>query len=408
MAVFSSSKYLLAFLLLNLHLEVMDADPNLTFYFKNIGKVSNFKSQLALFGDAMVGGDNFSVQIGVSTAGRFVSKEPLNLVQEKSRQLVSFSNYFSFSMSGVDGDGLAFVMLPSQFPLNVFDDGEMGFLKERMMKFLAIEFDTFKCYVNGNHVGIDVGSPVSAKVSNVSSFNLVLNGGEKLQAWVDYEASSKRFEVRLNKFGLSRLIDPLLTYSIDLSKMWGSENVVPLDPQQSVGKEEERKVHTRSDCSVRIIFALAFGTGYGALGAFLVLILWSMLGDRRPIVPEELVAQSKCKKFDVALHRRRPHCSRLRRFAEPQLRPQPQYELVIHPLCDRVGRLLVQGQVLLKLLHHLHLQGINTAAADVGCDADAPETESWEADLGSRIADCWPCGRGRLESVDGGSSKTSS
>ncbi|XP_042054212.1 L-type lectin-domain containing receptor kinase VIII.2-like [Salvia splendens] len=236
--------------------------------------------------DAMVGGDNFLVQIGVSTAGRFVCKKPLNLVHEKSRQLVSFSNYFAFSMSGVDGDGLAFVMLPSQFPLNVFDDGEMGFLKERKMKFLAVEFDTFKNEkhgdVNGNHVGIDAGSPVSVKVSNVSSFNLVLNGGEKLQAWIDYEASSKRFEVRLNKFGLSRL----LTYSIDLSKMWGSENVVvgfssssanssqrnsihswsfesrimprwmhsePLDPQQSVGKEEERKVHTRSDCTVRII-----------------------------------------------------------------------------------------------------------------------------------------------------------
>ncbi|XP_042056249.1 L-type lectin-domain containing receptor kinase IV.2-like [Salvia splendens] len=242
MAVFSSSKYLLAFLLLNLHLEVMDADPNLTFYFKNIGKVSNFKSQLALFGDAMVGGDNFSVQIGVSTAGRFVSKEPLNLVQEKSRQLVSFSNYFSFSMSGVDGDGLAFVMLPSQFPLNVFDDGEMGFLKERMMKFLAIEFDTFKCCLR--LLVSDVGSPVSAKVSNVSSFNLVLNGGEKLQAWVDYEASSKRFEVRLNKFGLSRLIDPLLTYSIDLSKMWGSENVVVGFSSSSANSSQRNIIHS--------------------------------------------------------------------------------------------------------------------------------------------------------------------
>ncbi|XP_047961427.1 uncharacterized protein LOC125206183 [Salvia hispanica] len=73
----------------------------------------------------------------------------------------------------------------------------------------------------------------------------------------------------------------------------------PLDPQQSVGKEEERKVHT-----VRIVSALAFGTGCGALGAMLVLILWAVLGDRRPIVPEELVSQSKeseCKKFGVSV-----------------------------------------------------------------------------------------------------------
>ncbi|KAG6430656.1 hypothetical protein SASPL_108728 [Salvia splendens] len=341
MAAFSSSRYLLVFLLLNLHVKGMDADPNLTFHFKNFGKASNFESQLALFGDAMVGGDNISIQIGVSTTGRFVCKKPLNLVHEKSRQLVSFSNYFAFSMSGVNGDGLAFVMLPSQFPMNVFDGGEMGFLKERKMKFLAVEFDTFKNEkhgdVNDNHVGIDVGSPVSVKVSNVSSFNLVLNGGEMLQAWIDYEASSKRFEVRLNKFGLSRPLDPLLTYSIDLSKMWGDENVVvgfsssranssqrnnihswsiesrimprwmhsePLDPQQSVGKEEERKVNRRSDCTMRIVSALAFGTGCGALGAMLVLILWTVLGDMRPIVPEELVAQSKeseCKKFGVSV-----------------------------------------------------------------------------------------------------------
>ncbi|KAL1545588.1 L-type lectin-domain containing receptor kinase VIII.2-like [Salvia divinorum] len=331
MVAFSSSRYLLAFLLLNLYLKVMDADPNLTFYFKNFGKDSNFESQLALFGDAKLSRDNFSVQIsgsGVSTAGRFVCKKPLSLVHEKSRKMVSFSNYFTFSMSGVNGDGLAFVMLPSQFPLNVFDGGEMGFLGERKMKFLAVEFDTFKNEkhgdANGNHVGIDVGSPVSVKVSNVSSINLVLNGGEKLQAWIDYEASSKRFEVRLNKFGESRPLHPLLTYSIDLSKMWGDENVVvglssssantsqensvhswsfksgimpqwmhsePLDPQHFLGKEEEMKVRKRSDCTLRVLSALVLGTGCGALGAFLVLLLWTILGDRRPIMPEEFVVQ---------------------------------------------------------------------------------------------------------------------
>ncbi|XP_042031203.1 L-type lectin-domain containing receptor kinase VIII.2-like [Salvia splendens] len=345
MVAFSSSRYLLAFLLLNLYLKLMDADPNLTFYFKNFGKDSNFESQLALFGDAKVGRDNSSVQIsgsGVSTAGRFVCKRPLNLVHEKSRKMVSFSNYFAFSMSGVNGDGLAFVMLPSQFPLSVFNGGEMGFLGGRKMKFLAVEFDTFKDEkhgdLNGNHVGIDVGSPVSVKVSNVSSINLVLNGGKKLQSWIDYEASSKRFEVRLSKFGESRPLHPLLTYSIDLSKMWGDENVVvglssstanasqkisvhswsfksrimpqwmhsePLDPQHFVGKEEEMKVRKRSDCTLRVLSSLVLGTGCGALGAFLVLLLWTVLGDRRPIVPEEFVVQQSkelgYKKFDASV-----------------------------------------------------------------------------------------------------------
>ncbi|KAI3474804.1 hypothetical protein Pfo_030063 [Paulownia fortunei] len=222
---FSSSRYLLAFFLLNLYLKVMDADPNLTFSLKNFGKDSNFESQLALYGDAKVANDNMSVQIagsGVSSAGRFICKKPINLVEGNSRNMVSFSNYFVFSMSRENGEGLAFVMLPFGFPLNVFDGGSMGMLGERKMKFLAVEFDTFmdEKYgdVNGNHVGLDVESPVSVKVSNVSSINLVLNSGEKLQAWIDYEASSKRFEVRLSKFGDNRPLDPLLSYPLIYQK----------------------------------------------------------------------------------------------------------------------------------------------------------------------------------------------
>lgn len=347
MAAFSSSstsRYLLAFFLLNLYLKVMDADPNLTFSYKNFGKDSNFESHLALFGDAKVASDNWSVEVsgsGVSHAGRFVCKKPFNLVHEKSRKMVSFSSYFAFSMYGENGDGLAFVMLPFGFHLDVFDGGVMGLLGERKTKFLAVEYDTFKNEkhgdVNGNHVGIDVDTPVSVKVSNVSSINLVLNGGEKLQTWIDYEASSKRFEVRLNKFGERRPVEPLLTYPIDLSKMWGDEDAVvglssssgnssqkcnvyawsfksrsmpqwmhsePLDPQHFVGKEGEVKIRKRSDCTLRILSALVFGTGCGALGAFLVLFVWTILGDRRPIVPEEFTGQAKefeYKKFDVGV-----------------------------------------------------------------------------------------------------------
>ncbi|KAI3473173.1 hypothetical protein Pfo_029888 [Paulownia fortunei] len=344
MAKFSSSRYLLAFFLLNLYLKVMDADPNLTFSFKNFGKDSNFESQLALYGDAKVANDNMSVQIagsGVSSAGRFICKKPINLVEGNSRNMVSFSNYFVFSMSRENGEGLAFVMLPFGFPLNVFDGGSMGMLGERKMKFLAVEFDTFmdEKYgdVNGNHVGLDLESPVSVKVSNVSSINLVLNSGEKLQAWIDYEASSKRFEVRLSKFGDNRPLDPLLSYPIDLSKMWKEEDVTvglssssgnssqksnvyswsfksrtmpqwmhsePMDPEDFVEKGEELKVPKRSDCALRILAALIFGTGCGALGAFFVLFVWTILGNRRPVVPEEFAMQPKeleYKKFNVSV-----------------------------------------------------------------------------------------------------------
>lgn len=320
----------------------MDADPNLAFSFKNFGKDSNFESSLALFGDAKVAKDNVSIQLsgsGVSSSGRFICKKPINLVEGNSRNMVSFQTYFVFSISREKGDGLAFVMLPFGFPLNDFDGGPMGLLGERKLKFLAVEFDAFKDVkygdVNGNHVGLDIESPVSVKVSNVSSVGLVLSSGEKLQAWIDYEASGKRLEVRLRKLGDIRPVDPLLSYPIDLSEMWKSENVTiglssssgnssqkcdiyswsfksrtmpqwmhsePMNPDHFVEKGEELKARKRSDCAPRILAALIFGTGCGALGAFLVLFVWTVFGNRRPVVPEEFVGQKnefECTKLGV-------------------------------------------------------------------------------------------------------------
>ncbi|KAL3639451.1 hypothetical protein CASFOL_017358 [Castilleja foliolosa] len=337
MAAFASPRYLLALFLLNLYFKITVADTNLTFSFKNLGKDSNFESHLALFGDAKVARDNMSVQIAgsrVFSAGRLICKKPVNLVS--SRNMVSFSNYFVFSMSSESGDGLAFVMLPSNFPLTLFDGGSMGLLGEKKLKFLAVEFDTFKDKkygdVNGNHVGLDIESAVSVKASNVSSINLMLSSGEKLQASIDYEASSKRFEVRLSKFGANKPLAPLLTYPIDLSKMWTNENVTvglsssngntsqknvvyswsfnsrimphwmhsePLDPEGFVVKGEKLKVRNGNECALRILAALIFGSGFGAIGAFVVLYLWTVFGNRHPVavVPEEF----EYDKFDVSV-----------------------------------------------------------------------------------------------------------
>ncbi|KAL3826076.1 hypothetical protein ACJIZ3_022105 [Penstemon smallii] len=333
MAALSSSRYLLAFFILSLYLKFIATEANLAFSFKNFGKDSNFESQLALYGDTKVANDSMSVQV----TGRIISKKPINLIEGNLRKyMVSFSNYFVFSISREIGDGFAFVMLPVGFPLNEFDGGSMGMLGKEKMKFLAIEFDTFKDEkygdVNGNHIGVDIESFVSVKVSNVSSINLVLNSGEKLQAWIDYEASSKRFEVRLSKLGENRPVAPLLSYSIDLSKMWKRENVTvgfsssstklyswsfrsrtvphwmhsePLDPENTMKTKEEFKVTKRSDCALRILAALVLGTGCGALGAVFVLFVWTIFGNRRPVVPEEFAVPQKkieeYKKFNVVI-----------------------------------------------------------------------------------------------------------
>lgn len=312
------------------------ADSNGSFSFKNFGKESNFTSQLVMNGDAKVDNGSSSVQIsgsGVTGAGRIVLKNPINLVDVGLRKKVSFSMHFVFAMSRKNGDGLAFYMVPSGFLLSPFD--------VRKHHFLAIEFDTFmdEKYddVNDNHVGVDVDSLVSVKVSNVSSIHLELNSGEKLQAWIDYEASSERFEVRLSKLGADRPVEPLLFYSIDLSKMWEGMDVSvgltslegnssqtcsiyslrfesrtlphwmhsePVDPNKFMHKGEEVRASRRNDCALKILTALILGTGFGALGAFFVLSVWTILGKRRPVVPEEYDVQpeeSEYKKLSVSV-----------------------------------------------------------------------------------------------------------
>ncbi|CAK9133928.1 unnamed protein product [Ilex paraguariensis] len=343
METFSTSRYFAILSFFILYLQTLTAYPYSSFSFKNFGKESNFESELALYGDAKVANDSLSVQItgsSISGAGRVMYKIPIKLGVGEPKQMLSFSTYFSFSLSPKNGDGLAFVMVPFGFPLNVFDGGSFGMLRETKMRVLGVEFDTSMDVkygdVNGNHVGLDVDSFVSAKVSNVSPLNLVLNSGEKLQAWIDYEVGSRRFEVRLNKLGELRPVDPLLSYPIDLSRMWKEDEVFvglssssgnssqkcnvyswsfklrqvphwmhsqPLDPKAFVDKTKAATLDKRSDCVLRVLAALIFGTGCGALGASVVLYMWTVFGKRRPVVPEENVVHPEVeyKKFNVVV-----------------------------------------------------------------------------------------------------------
>ena len=165
---------------------------------------------------------------------------------------------------------------------------------------------------------IDASSLVSVKVRNLSSVNLVLNNGEKLHSWIDYEASSKRLEIRLSQSSSTRPNDPLLSYSVDLSKLWNDEEVFvglsssngnssqtcfiylwsfklrqvpnwmhsqPLDPKAIVKNTKPlTTAHKSSNCLWKVLAVFIFGGACGALTASCVLYLWTIVGDRRPVV----------------------------------------------------------------------------------------------------------------------------
>ncbi|TKY47500.1 L-type lectin-domain containing receptor kinase VIII.2 [Spatholobus suberectus] len=251
-----------------------------------------------LFGDAhvVVAADGVShvrlTRPAPSSSGLLRRREPLAFAGA-----ASLSTEFSFSVSPAAGDGLLLLLAPAPaaaFPGNGSD-------------YVGVEFDTSKDDsvgdVNANRVGIDVGSHVSVAVANVSDANLVLNNGEKLNAWVDYEGSSKVLEVRLSKWGEQRPPDPIVSHSIDFVKIWGGDPVfagisssngansaqvvsvywwrlslrevakglhsLPADPH---GNKFEDK-HTKL-CPLTVLAGVIFGTGCVALVTFVVLFMW--------------------------------------------------------------------------------------------------------------------------------------
>lgn len=331
MVSLSISSHFAAFALLTFFLRTSAADSNSSFSFTKFGKDPNFESNIALYGDAKIVNGGYAVQLTSSvssSAGRVMYKKPIKLGEGKPQKSVSFATHFTLSMSKENGDGLAFVMVPSGFNLSLFGNSAFGLSLEygkSKFKVVAVKIK-YDYLVQKVHVGIDVGSAVSARVNNASTIKLNLTSGNTTNAWIDYEAGSKRLEVRLSQLGELRPADPLLWYPIDLSKMWGDEKVFvglgalnrnssqtcsiyswsfeqrhvpgwmhsqPLDPKSYSKSSKPVMVEKKKDCVLRAFAAMVLGVACGALASYIVLYLWRIFGNRRPVVPEEYAMQPK-------------------------------------------------------------------------------------------------------------------
>lgn len=331
-------RYSLPLFSLILHFLTLVAEPISSFSLQGFDdqkfRVSN--SDFALLGDAHIANGGSFVNLASpslgSGFGQIVYKKPFKFLDSKSSKPVSFSTDFTFSLLPGDRDGLAFVIFPSGELSKVFGQGPFGISEKFDHKFLAIEYDTRKGGnvgdLNGNHVGVDVGSFASVVVSNVSSLGLLLNGGEPLKSWIDYEASSKRLEIRLGKSGTEKPYQPLISHSIDLSNMWGDKEVLmgisssseknssqmsslsswsfrirtvpssmhsqPLDPMAPV--HEQQEAPRKKSCFLTVLGTLIFATGCGTLVAFCFLFLWVVFfGSHSTVAPELPMNPMECK-----------------------------------------------------------------------------------------------------------------
>ncbi|KAG2723833.1 hypothetical protein I3760_02G188900 [Carya illinoinensis] len=297
----------------------------------------NFDSETALFGDAgviIIDNGQPCVKLtrpSTSSTGLLMRTEPFKFLDAKKP--TSFSTEFSFSISPGNssdegnGDGivLIFVAGESWSKWSTVEGGSFALSKENRL--------------TGN-VGDQHADDVEISLNDFdSSLNLVLSNGDKFKSWIDYDASSKRLEVRLSKSGDRRPYSPIIWRAVDLAGMLGDEDVrvgiasrngnssqsasiyswrfrvrkypysmhsFPVDPQGYVVKDEEergervRKVK-RSGCVLTMMRGLILATVFGALVTFGALFLWGMLVSRREAGCPVYAADFGYKKVDVVV-----------------------------------------------------------------------------------------------------------
>ncbi|KAK3206283.1 hypothetical protein Dsin_020329 [Dipteronia sinensis] len=134
------------------------------------------------------------------------------------------------------GNGIAFVISPSiDFSgadsgsyLGLFNISNNGLSTNHI---LAVELDTVQSHgfqdINGNHVGIDVNNLISNNSAPAAYFSdeerknksLAIESGNPTQMWIDCNGAEKLLNVTLAPIGIPKPSRPLLSTSIDLSRI---------------------------------------------------------------------------------------------------------------------------------------------------------------------------------------------
>ncbi|KAL6521028.1 L-type lectin-domain containing receptor kinase VIII.1 [Orobanche gracilis] len=186
-------------------------------------------SSMRLLGDAHLsnGSVRLTQDLGVpySGAGKVIYSKPVNFRRPGTHFLASFSTFFSFSVENLNpssiGGGLAFVISPDYDYVGA-SGAFLGITdaKRAQSGVVAVEFDTlmdveFKD-INGNHVGLDLDSMVSTRVTDLDTIGVDLKSGNLVNSWVDYSGSTRVIKVYVSYSNLKPK-DPILVATFDLN-----------------------------------------------------------------------------------------------------------------------------------------------------------------------------------------------
>ncbi|KAM0837145.1 hypothetical protein ACQ4PT_061856 [Festuca glaucescens] len=201
-------------------------------------------SDLTLLGDAFLrnGSVGLTRDTGVpsSSAGTVLCTRPVSFRDGSGNTTASFAARFSFVIATQNpgssgGDGVAFFLSPARNTLGA-TGGYLGLFNSSISSaavpnddddnssgpaIVAVEFDTMLNADLGdpsdNHVGLDVGSPVSVQAVDLAGSGIVLKSGNLTTAWIDYRGADRLLEVSLSVSGGVKPARPVLSVAVDLS-----------------------------------------------------------------------------------------------------------------------------------------------------------------------------------------------
>ncbi|CAA7037103.1 unnamed protein product [Microthlaspi erraticum] len=166
----------------------------------------------------------------VQKTGQVFYNNPVRFKDSPNGTVSSFSTTFVLS-----GHGIAFAICPtkglpyataSQY-LGLFNITNNGNSSNHVV---AVEFDTIRSTefddMDDNHVGIDINSLNSEKASTAGYYEddgtfkkIILINRKPIQAWVEYDSSSKQLNVTLHPLHVPKPKIPLLSLTKDLSSV---------------------------------------------------------------------------------------------------------------------------------------------------------------------------------------------
>ncbi|XXG78789.1 hypothetical protein AAC387_Pa08g2655 [Persea americana] len=200
--------------------------------------------------------NNFSI-------GRAFFPTPLSMKKNSSTttNISSFSTSFIFSIlpqiQSSPGFGLAFVLSNSTSPAGAISGQYFGLFPSSNptspAPLLAVEFDTGRneefSDPDGNHVGIDLNSIVSATTRTAEYFNasaggfrpIAMNSGLNIRAWIEFDGAQLQINVTIAPAGEPKPPVPLISFSRpDLANYIADEMFVGFSASKVTWVERQR------------------------------------------------------------------------------------------------------------------------------------------------------------------------